>query len=1053
MRTVVKFAAAAFAVLLLPAGLAAQGSGSVTGVVTDQATRRGVQSVQVSVTGTQRGGLTDAEGRYTITGIPSGTREIRARRVGYAPLARTVNVPSGGTVTVDFAAAQAVSQLQEVVVNAVTGQQQRRVETGTNNGLINVSDLNQGAITKMSDVLQGRVAGVNLQSTSGTAGTSQRIRIRGANSLSLSNEPLIYVDGVQFSNNKGGFTLGGQDYSRLNDVNPEDIENIEILKGPAAAAIYGSSAANGVVLITTKRGRAGQTKVNVYAEAGTSNDISAYPLNFAALSTQPGFTGSEAPFILQGGYLNTLSANGAGSPYDICPNYRAAIPDGTKVGGRTHCNQDVLLSFDQFRDPRTSPFQTGTRAKFGGNVSGGSDGLTYFLGADKQREDGVLRPNLFDQSSARANFTARMGENATAAINTSYTQNFSNRISNDNSIFSPLINGLLGTAMYIPGMESADSGSAGSRYGSYFGYNTADQRKVKADQGVDRFVIGANVNYTPLAWLRLNGNAGLDLFTRADQQTVNPNELPLSTSYLAGFHQGQRANSHNYTSNASATATYGLTSNLQTTTTLGGAFQRQLFESQYCYGVGIPAGTRSCSSTTREFAVSEGFSDDRTVSGFAREELAFADKLFLSGSVRADNNSGLVSGLAYFPQVSASYVISKESFFPQNMGISQLRLRAAVGQAGLRPGYNTATTNFGASPVQSNNVEVAALTINNTGNQNLRLERTTETEGGFDVGILNDRVTAEYTIFARKSKDALISVNLPPSAGLTGAVFQNLGAVSNRGQEFGLNATVFDLPYARFAGHLTATLLHNNIDDLGVNSAGQPIAPIIFNRGAQAHRQGYPTGAFFALPYTYNDADGNGRLTTAEVSIDSSRIVPGLGLAYVGPALPTNTQGIGGDLTLFKHLTISTLFERRGGNKQLNYTEYFRCRTQNSNPFYGQCKALSDPNASLASQAAYIASQFAPFGATPYGYIEDASFVKWRELSVRFDAPESFANHFRGLNALSFSVSGRNLHTWTNYTGLDPEINETGGGSNFQQGEFNTQPPVRSITFRVDIKP
>jgi hypothetical protein len=296
-------------------------------------------------------------------------------------------------------------------------------------------------------------------------------------------------------------------------------------------------------------------------------------------------------------------------------------------------------------------------------------------------------------------------------------------------------------------------------------------------------------------------------------------------------------------------------------------------------------------------------------------------------------------------------------------------------------------------------------------------------------------------------------VNLPPSAGLTGSVYQNLGAVSNSGQEFGLNATVLDMPNVRFEGHLTATTLHNNIDDLGINAAGQPIAPIIFNRGAQAHRQGYPTGAFFALPYTFNDADGNGKLTTGEVSIDSSKIVPGLGLAYVGPALPTNTQGIGGDLTLFKHLTISTLFERRGGNKQLNYTEYFRCRTQNSNPYYGQCKALSDPNASLQSQAAYIASQFAPFGASPYGYIEDASFTKWRELTVRIDAPESFANRLHGLNGLSFSVSGRNLHTWTNYTGLDPEINETGGGANFTQGEFNTQPPVRTVTFRVDIKP
>lgn len=1058
MRRVVTIAAAALAVLLLPAGLTAQGTGSVSGVVTDQGTQRPIQDVQVSVTGTQRGALTDAQGRYTIAGVPSGAHEIRARRVGYSPMSRSVTVAASGLVTANFSLAQAVSQLQEVVVNAVTGQAQRREETGTNNGSIDVTAINQGAITKMADVLQGRVAGVNLQSASGSAGSSQRIRIRGANSLSLSNEPLLYVDGVQFSNNKGGFTLGGQDYSRLNDINPEEIESIEILKGPAAAAIYGSSAANGVVLITTKRGSSGHTRVGAYAEAATSKDVNPYPLNYAALSFNNGNTGSAPVYEPQGGYLNDVAAIGPGAPYDICPNFRNAIPVGQTIGGLTHCNQDVLLSFDQLRDPRTTPFQTGTRGKFGANVSGGGDALTYFIAGDKQREDGVLRPNLFDQTSVRGNFNAKLSSTAQVAVNSSYISNSTNRLSSDNSIFSPLINGFLGTAQYIPGMESADSSVAGSRYGSYFGYNTADQRKVTADQSVDRFVIGSNINYTPLSWLRLNGNAGLDLFSRYDQQTINPNELPLAQSYILGFHQGQRANSHNWTSNASATGTYSLMPDLQTTTTLGGAFQRQLFESEYCYGVGIPAGTRSCSATTSQFAVAESQTDDRTVSGFAREELGYQDKLFLSGSIRADNNSGLVSGLAYFPQVSASYVISKESFFPQVGHISQLRLRAAVGQAGLRPTYGTAQTYYSATAVQLGGTETPALTLSNTGNSKLKLERTTETEGGFDIGFLNDRVTAQYTAYHRKSKDALISVNLPPSAGLTGSVYQNLGAVTNGGHEFGLNATVVDLPNVRFDGRLTATILHNKIEALGFNSAGQPIAPIVFNRGAQAHREGYPTGAFFALPYTYNDADGNGKLTRSEVAIDSSKLVRdslgnSLGYAYVGPALPTNTQGIGGDLTLYKHLTISTLFERRGGNKQLNYTEYFRCRTQNANPYYGECSALSNPNASLASQAAFIAAQFSPFGATPYGYIEDASFVKWRELTVRYELPESVMNRVRALNGLSFSVSGRNLHTWTNYTGLDPEINESGGGSNFTQGEFNTQPPVRTVTFRVDIKP
>ena len=147
----------------------------------------------------------------------------------------------------------------------------------------------------------------------------------------------------------------------------------------------------------------------------------------------------------------------------------------------------------------------------------------------------------------------------------------------------------------------------------------------------------------------------------------------------------------------------------------------------------------------------------------------------------------------------------------------------------------------------------------------------------------------------------------------------------------------------------------------------------------------------------------------------------------------------------------ASLFERRGGNYQLNETEYFRCRTQNANPYYGECGGLSNPNASLQSQAAFIGAQY--ISATPAGYIEDASFVKWRELTFRFDLPQSMANRFLAGHGTGISLSGRNLHTWTKYTGIDPEVNESGGSANFSQDEFNTQPPVRTWTIRIDVRP
>ena len=1050
MKRIVGFFATLFVLALLPATVTAQGT--ITGRVIDQDTQAPVIGAQVVIVGTQRGALTDAEGRYSITGVPAGTHDVRARRVGYAQSVQRVTVSDGGSASAAFTLASSATRLEEVVVNAVTGQEQRRAEQGTNTGNINVGDLNKGPITKMADVLQGRVAGVTLQSAGGSSGSGQRVRVRGANSLSLSNEPLLYLDGVLISNGKGGISTGGGDYSRLNDLNPEEIEDIEILKGPAASAIYGSAAANGVLLITTKKGRAGTTMWRAYGEVGQLKDKNEYPANYAALRRIDA-TSTEY-YNVDDQILYVTSLYGAGAPFATCHNYQAALDPGTTGA----CTQDVLLQFNQFRDERTTPFIDGARDKLGVSVSGGSEALTYFLSGDREAERGVLQPNGIERVSLRSNLNARVGRNATAAITAAYITSKHRRPGESNSIFAPLLTGLHGPAQYLAGMESDTVGSPVSRVGSLFGPNYYDQKFNLASQAVDRFIIGANTNVTPRSWLRLNANAGLDYYGRDDQESLDPGVLPIGGEYDVGFRNAFRSNNYEWTSNASAAATFTPVTSLVSTTTLGGSFQRSLFQQVECFGQAIPAGTRSCAAATTQFAVGETRTELKSVGAFLRQELAFADRLFLSGSIRADNNSGLVrdvSGLAYYPSVNASWLISDESFFPRIGFLNQLRFRAGWGQAGQRPGFGQAESFFGSRALQRVGAEEPALILTSTGNPALKVERTTEVEGGFDLGLLDNRVSAEFTAFRRRSEDALIQRNLAPSAGLSASVFQNLGSIKNWGTEMGLNVSAIQSDRVNLDVRFTAATLHNRIEELG-----QGIAPISLNRGRQAHREGFSAGGYFARPLKYNDANGDGRLTVAEVQVDTSKflVVPNdaggmdtLALAYVGPLLPTNTQGLSLDLTVFKNVTISTLFERRAGNKQMNETEFFRCRTQHANPFYGFCGALADPNASLDAQAAFIGSQFAQFGATPYGYMEDATFTKWRELSVRFGVPEGVGSRFGVLRGAAITLSGRNLKTWTDYTGLDPEINE-GGGNNFTQAEFNTQPPVRTFSLRLDLK-
>ena len=260
--------------------LAAQATGTVTGQVTNAATGQPISEVQMVVVGTNIGSLTNESGRFLITRVPAGQREIRAVILGYSQQVHVVTVTSGESTVIDFQLNTTAIALEALVVTTPTGREQRARELGTKVAQIQVASLNPAHINTLGDVLGGRSAGVVMQTVSGTAGSSQRIRIRGANSLSLSNEPLVFLDGVQINNQMGGAQgVGGVAVSRLNDLNPNEIENIEVVKGPAASALYGTAAANGVILISTKRGRPGSTQWAAWAESGTIEDVAEYPFN------------------------------------------------------------------------------------------------------------------------------------------------------------------------------------------------------------------------------------------------------------------------------------------------------------------------------------------------------------------------------------------------------------------------------------------------------------------------------------------------------------------------------------------------------------------------------------------------------------------------------------------------------------------------------------------------------------------------------------------------------------------------------------------------------
>ena len=996
---------------------AAQQTGSIRGQVTSAETREPLRDARVIVVGTNVQVVTDLQGNYTIARVPAGNHVVRALVIGFTQGTQNVTVTVGAEVVADFALAQSAITLDAVSVNAVTGREQRERELGTNSANIDLRDINPTAITSVADVLSGRTEGVYLQDINGTTGTSQRIRIRGANSLSLANDPLVYIDGIRMESSSAlSIGVGGQEASRLNDINPNDIENVEVVKGPAAAALYGTAAANGVLLITTKRGRPGRAEWNFYTEAGTMEDIIDYPANYMAYDV---IGSATASFYTATGAFNTTD-------FAYCPNRSAAA--GT-------CTQDGVATFNTLLDARTTPFSTGERQRYGLNVRGGTQGVTYYVSGELEKEGGVIHYNNREKVSIRANLNATVNDRLDLDVSTGFSSVRNGFPNNDNSIFSPILNGLLGEGYFIPdSVKPADEMAGVNRRNYGFFFNQFDNGNYVTHDDAERAIISGNARYRPLDWLSLNASGGVDLSDGHTYVTLQPGLLLIDpTDFDFGHRQSDRANRYTYTFNTSATASFTPLANVTSTTTVGWSYNQERLERTTCYGATLVQGTASCGTTNTVFDVDEDFSETKTIGAFVSTEVGWRERLFASAAFRGDDNSafGTDFGFVTYPSGMISWVIGEEDWFPRSGVLSALRLRAAYGESGLRPAFRDAETLFQPVTVATGGADAAGITVQSTGNINLKPEKSGEIELGFDAALFDNRVGLDFTYFDKRSRDALISRRLPPSFGVAASRFENLGEIKNAGTELSLRVSALQGRQVGLDLNVALTTLDNEVVDIG-----EGVQDIVINRGLQRHKEGYPAGAFFQLPVTWNDADGNGKLTNAEVSVGATE-------EYIGPSLPTWQTSLGANLRLWDWLTVSTLVEFRGGNYQGNDSEAFRCGFRSTRG----CGAVGNADASLEEQAAYIADRFL---GSAYLYVEKADFGKWRELSVTLQAPRSLVSRMRGLDGLSLTFAGRNLATWTSYSGLDPETVEGGGDANFSQSEFNTQPPVRSLMVRLN---
>lgn len=994
--------------------VAQQPTGTITGRVVDRGSQQPIMGVTVRVVGTTRGAQTGDQGTYRITGVPLGAVNVQALRIGYASVTRPLTVTSGD-VTLDFTLEPAATQLDVVQVTA-TGQEQSRRESGVSTATINVAEqVPQAAVTNMANVLSSRAPGVVVQEAGGTTGSGARIRIRGSNSVSLSNDPLIIVDGIRVNseqdNAANSIGVGGQVPSRLNDINQEDIENIEIIKGPAAAALYGTAAANGVIQITTKRGQAGKTRWNFRTQAGTVNEVTNWPANYSAFQ----LFGADTGFF--------------------CTNDQVT---------RNRCVQDGVVSFNPLE--QESPFIRGWQEKFGMDVSGGSDVAQYFIGGDFSREQGVYAINRQRLISLRSNVRGQFRPNFDMSVNVGYTQNRLRLPQNDNNVRGVIPQGLLGNFQNDPTLHG-------------WGFDTPqDIFAINTQQNVERFTGSTRANWQALSWLSAIGTAGIDFTNRLDQEFIPPYTATPFTSRFADDSVGKRTSNpfqdFVYTANGGVTATFNPRSNLRSATSAGVQFNDEITRATSAFGQGLLPGTSSLNGTTAIFTVGEANLENKTLGAYLQEQLSWRERVFVNGALRGDKNSAFGQNFksVVYPALSLSWVLGEEDFFPKQDYLSSARFRTAYGESGQRPNFRDAILFFNPSAVSlrtgdNTSLNVPSFFTGGVGNPTLKPERSKEYEVGFDLGFWRDRIATELTYYSKSTTDALISRILPLSNGQAEQRFENLGRVKNAGFEYQINAQLFDLRQAGLALTLNGSRQANKLINLG-----NGIDPIRFNDSHQRHQDGYPLGGYWQVPIlSYADKNGDGYISRVNCPTNNGTAnpqIPGgpqcevqLGdtATYLGSPFPTSEVSITPTLTLYKVVTLRALLDHRGGQKLLNLNGHFRCVS------FAICPEANGKNQPFADQAAYIAGLMG----TDAGYIQDASFTKLREVSIGFGVPERLVARY-GFTGATVTFAGRNLKTWTNYKGIDPEINEN-GGANFSTDEFLSQPHVRYYTVRLDL--
>jgi len=994
----------------------------ISGTVTEASDGKTIPGVTIIVKGTTNGTTTDLKGNFSLK-INENAKILVFTFIGM----KAVEVPITASNTISVQMEGEAVNLDEVVVIGY-GAVKKSDLTGSV-ASIRTDDLKKIPVNSFDQGIQGKVSGVQVTQLSSQPGGAMSMRIRGGNSIMAGNEPLYVIDGVLIESQIDMSWIGSPSQNGLSSINPNDIESIEILKDASATSIYGARGANGVVLITTKRGKTGKDNITFEAYWGTqkkAKDIKVMNASqFAKLYDEAGYNADPA-------------------------NYQPLYPNPDSLGKGTDWQSEI------YRDAPIQNYQLG--------FSGSNEKTTYSLSAGYYNQGGIIYGSDFNRYSFRLNLDRKISDKLTGGSNLSYTQTVSNTVPTDTpgGFFPGVVNTSLIFNPTLPVYDSKGQYTlTDPNADGWLDNPVAVTRDVKAVDKANRLLGNAYLEYSILKGLKFRTSLGVDIY-HSVQDMYTPVYV-FSGSFNGG--QARYASSEVQNQIFENLLTYNKTLNKihKINAVAGFTFQKNASRSYIDISTGFPndiLGYYGIDNATNMPTIMSGFSESSVVSYLGRINYSLKDKYLFTVTGRVDGSSkfGPNNRYATFPSAAFAWRASEEDFLKNNLKqISNLKVRMSYGISGNDRIFDYAYIRTISSSMYyfNNSFPGSGFAPDNPGNDNLKWETTRQMDGGLDISFVQNRIGFTLDYYNKNTSDLLYYFNLPWTTGYS-SYLKNIGKLRNTGFEFAINTTNL---INEFKWNTTANISFNKNKIIDLNGVDLYINNDTYKLKIgnwAVIREGEEMGSFYGLEsngiwqtaeadqaaiygskpgdFKYVDKNNDGKINVEDCGI-------------IGHALPDFTWGMSNNFA-YKNFSLDVFIQGSQGNQILN-SNRFELESGNglSN---ASVKLLDRWTPENPSNLYPRANRSADYLHMSTRYLEDGSYIRIKTVTLAYDLPEKLMKTLR-MKKVKVYVTAQNLYTITKYSGFDPEVGSFGMDNTRMGYDFGSYPSVKTYIFGASI--